>query len=75
MTEAQALVSSTEAGGQAVTMSTKPALPEPRMWYDHTTQRCIGMATMGGTNEPLWDASDMHAFRAEGVAAPSARSS
>lgn len=24
---------------------------------------------MGGTNEPLWDASDMHAFRAEGVAA------
>ena len=44
-------------------------LPEPRMWYDHATQRCSGMAPVGGTNERLWDASDMRAYAAAAVAA------
>lgn len=44
-------------------------LPEPRMWYDHATQRCSGMAPVGGTNERLWDASDMRAYAASAVAA------
>lgn len=42
-------------------------LPEPRMWYDHATQRCSGMAPVGGTNERLWDASDMRAYAAAAV--------
>lgn len=40
-----------------------PPLPEPRMWYDHSTQRCRGMAPfVCGTNEELWDAHDMRAY-------------
>lgn len=45
------------------------ALPEPRLWYDPETQRCSSMAPLRPTYEPLWDEQDMHAFRAEGVAA------
>lgn len=38
-------------------------LPEPRMWYDHATQRCRGMAPIGGgPHELLFDASDMRAY-------------
>ena len=43
-------------------------LPEPRMWYDHATQKCHGMAPTGGTNERMWDATDMQAYAAAEVA-------
>lgn len=54
--------------GSALSKGLGP-LPEPRMWYDHATQRCSGMAPVGGTNERLWDASDMRAYAAAAVAA------
>lgn len=47
----------------------KPALPEPRMWYDHSTQQCRGMAPVGGTNEMLFETSDMQAYADACVAA------
>jgi hypothetical protein len=38
------------------------------MWYDHATQKCSGMAPTGGTNERLWDSTDMRAYAAAEVA-------
>ena len=61
-----------EAVGPPVLSEGLGPLPEPRMWYDHTTQRCSSMAPVGGTNERLWDAGDMRDFAAHAVAMNSA---
>ena len=46
-----------------------PPLPEPRMWYDHTTGRCSHMIPVGGTNEALFDVRDLEAHGAACAAA------
>jgi hypothetical protein len=39
------------------------AMPEPRFWYDHASQKCSGMAPLGdGPHELLFDARDMRAY-------------